>query len=61
MKPFAVILIILVLAAVVGVGWLYLNANLTVAFDSCIATDGVSQAEYFDRLKKVLLLYFEDL
>lgn len=52
MKPFAVILIILVLAAVVGVGWLYLNANLTVAFDSCIATDGVSQAEYYDRLKK---------
>ena len=52
MKPFAIILIILVLAAVVGIGWLYFNANLTVVFDSCIATDGVSQAEYFDQLKK---------
>ena len=52
MKPFAIILIILVLAAVVGIGWLYFNANLTVAFDSCIATDGITQAEYFDQLKK---------
>ena len=52
MKPFAIILIILVLAAVVGIGWLYFNANLTVVFDSCIATDGVTQAEYFDQLKK---------
>ena len=52
MKPFAIILIILVLAAVVGVGWLYFNANLTVTYDSCIATDGVTQADYFDQLKK---------
>ena len=52
MKPFAIILIILVLAAVVGVGWLYFNANLTVAFSSCIATDGVTQPDYFDQLKK---------
>ena len=52
MKPFAIILIILVLAAVVGIGWLYFNANLTVTFDSCIATDGITQAEYFDQLKK---------
>ncbi len=52
MKPFAIILIILVLAAVVGVGWLYLNANLTVTFDSCIATDGVTQADFFDQVKK---------
>ena len=52
MKPLAIILIILVLAAVVGVGWLYLNANLTVTFDSCIATDGITQTDYFDQIKK---------
>ena len=52
MKPFAIILIILVLAAVVGVGWLYLNANLTVTFGSCIATEGVTQADFFDQIKK---------
>ena len=52
MKPFAIILILLVLAAVVGVGWLYFSANLTVRFESCIATDGVTQADYFDQLKK---------
>ena len=52
MKPFAIVLIILVLAAVAGVGWLYLNANLTVSFESCIATDGVTQADFFDRVKK---------
>jgi len=52
MKPFAIILILLVLAAVVGIGWLYFSANLTVTYDSCIATDGVTQADYFDQLKK---------
>ena len=52
MKPFAIILIILLLAAVVGIGWLYFSANLTVTFDACIATDGVTQVEYFDQLKK---------
>jgi len=52
MKPFAIILIILVLAAVAGVGWLYLSANLTVSFESCIATDGVTQSDFFDQVKK---------
>ena len=52
MKPFAIIMILLVLAAVVGIGWLYFSANLTVTFASCIATDGVTQADYFDQLKK---------
>ena len=52
MKPFAIVLIILVLAAVAGVGWLYLNANLTVSFESYIATDGVTQADFFDQVKK---------
>jgi hypothetical protein len=51
MKAFAVIMIILVLAAVCAVGYLYLNANLDMQFISCIATDGVSQADYFNSLK----------
>ena len=52
MKAFAAVLIFLVLLAVAAVGYLYLTANLEVRFDNCIATDGLTQAEYFDGLKK---------
>ena len=51
MKPLAIFLIILVLAAVVGVGYLYLNAKLDITFKECIATDGMTQTEFFDALK----------
>ena len=51
MKPLAIILVVLVLAAVVGVGWLYLNARMDIRFVSCVANDGVDQAEVFDTLK----------
>ena len=51
MKPLGIILIILVLAAVVGVGYLYLNANLDIRFEACIATDGMTQLDYFNTLK----------
>ena len=51
MKPLGIILVVLVLAAVIGVGYLYLNAGIDVRFVSCIATDGVTQPEYFDSLK----------
>ena len=54
MKPVAIILIVLVLAAVCAVGYLYLNAGLDVRFVSCIATDGVSEAETFDSLKSAI-------
>ena len=54
MKPFAIILIVLVLAAVCAVGYLYLTARLDVHFVSCIATDAVSQLDYFDDLKAKL-------
>ena len=50
MKPLAIILIILVLAALVGVGYLYFTSNLTVTFSSVVATDPVDQAEAFDQL-----------
>ena len=51
MKAFAIILIVLVLAAVVGVGYLYLNANLYISYKECIATDGMTQIDYFNTLR----------
>ena len=54
MKVFAIFLIVLVLAAVIGVGWLYLNARMDIRFDSCIANDGYTQAEVFNSVKAKL-------
>ena len=51
MKAAAIILIVLVLAAVGGVLYLYINTGLDVNFVSCIATDAVPQAELFNTLK----------
>ena len=51
MKPLGIILIILVLVAVVAVGYLYLTAKLAIRFDTCIATDGMTQADYFHTLR----------
>ncbi|MCR5567590.1 MAG: hypothetical protein K6F61_12120 [Clostridiales bacterium] len=51
MKPLGIILIILVLAAFIGAGYLYLNANLDIRFEACIATDGITQVDYFNTLK----------
>ncbi len=54
MKVFGIILIVLVLAAVCGVGYIYLTARLDVQFVSCIASDGVSQSDAFSTLKSQL-------
>jgi len=54
MKPFAIILIVLVLAAVCAVGYLYLTAGIDVRFVSCIASDAVSEADTFNSLKSGL-------
>jgi len=54
MKPLAIFLVILVLAAVIGVGYLYFTSNLTVQFSSCIVTDPVIQTEAFAQLKSSL-------
>ena len=51
MKPLGIILIILVLVAVVALGYLYLNAKLDIRFDTCIATDGMTQVDYFNTLR----------
>ena len=52
MKAFAVILVVLVLVAVAAVGVLYFSAKIEVRFVSCIATDGITQVEFFDDLKE---------
>ena len=54
MKPLAIILVILVLAAVIGVGYLYFTANVEVTFSEVIATDPLSQSDYFNSLKSSL-------
>jgi len=51
MKAVAIILIVLVLAAVGAIGYLYLKADLTVRFVNCIATEAVTQLDYFEQLK----------
>lgn len=50
MKPVAIILVILVLAAVCAVGYLYMTAHLDVQYVTCIATDAVSQLDYINDL-----------
>lgn len=51
MKPFAIVLLVLVLLAVAGVGYLYYTARLDISFEACIATDGMTQVDYFNTLK----------
>ena len=50
MKPFAILLMILCLAALVGVGYLYMSTDLAVAATGCVATDALDQPEYFQSL-----------
>jgi len=50
-KPFAIFLVILVLAAMGGVGYLYFTSNLNVVFVDCIADDPVLRQDVFDSLK----------
>lgn len=54
MKPLAIFLVILVLAAIIGIGFLYFSANFTVTYTSCIVTDPVTQSAAFDQLKSSL-------
>ena len=56
MKAAAIILIVLCLAAVGVVGWMYMTTNLEVVSVGCVAVDAVDQQETFDRLKQEALL-----
>lgn len=51
MRVAAILLIVLCLAAVGGLGYLYIHSQLTVEAAGCIATDAVTERETFDRLK----------
>ena len=50
MKPLAIILIILCVAALAGVGWLWFSATLTVSGTGCVATDALDQPDTFRAL-----------
>lgn len=54
MKAAAVLLVILLVAALAGVGFLYFSSNLEVTFASVTATDPVTQLDAFNRLKSSL-------
>lgn len=54
MKPLAIFLVILVIAALVGVGYLYFTSNLTVSFASVVATDPMDQPDAFNQIKNAL-------
>ena len=51
MKATAIILILLCLAALVGIGYLYFSANLVIEPGGCIATDAQGQPEVFQQMK----------
>ena len=54
MKPLAVILILLVLAALVGIGYLYFSSNLDITFSSVVATDPLSQSDAFSQIRSAI-------
>lgn len=50
MKKWAVIMILLLIAAVCGIGLLYVSMGVQVRFDRCVATEAPTQQAYFDQL-----------
>ena len=54
MKAFAIFLIILCLAAFVGIGYLYLTTSLSVTATDCVAVDPATQQDYFEQMKRQL-------
>ena len=51
MKPFAIFLILLCIAALAGVGYLYMTANLFISGTGCIASDALDLQDTFLALK----------
>ena len=56
MKYFAIITVLILIATLVGVGYLYMNANVFVEAVGVIATDAVSQYELYEDLRDQLRL-----
>lgn len=54
MKPLAIFLVILVIAALAGVGYLYFTSNVVVSFVSVTATDPASQLDTFSQIKSAV-------
>ena len=52
MKAAAIILVVLCIAALAGVGYLYMTANMTVIATGVSAVEASAQPEMFDSLKK---------
>ena len=56
MKYFAIITVLILIATLVGVGYMYMNANIFVEAVGVIATDAVSQYELYADLQDQLRL-----
>lgn len=56
MKYFAIISVLILITTLVGVGYLYMNANIFVEAVGVIATDAVSQPDLFEDLQDQLRL-----
>ena len=54
MKIAAVLMLIVCLAALCGVGYLYMTASITVTPVETIASDAVSQSDYYQMLREQL-------
>ena len=52
MKVAGIILIVLVVLALIGIGFLYFTSTIDVSFVECIATDAMTQYDYFTQLQK---------
>jgi hypothetical protein len=54
MKYVAIFLVIVTLVCGAGVGWLYMNTNVTVDAIGVVAVEASTQEEYFDTLRNQL-------
>lgn len=54
MKAAAILMLVVCLAALCGVGYLYMSASITVSPVETIASDAVSQSEYYQTLREQL-------
>lgn len=56
MKYFAIITVLILIATLVGVGYMYMNSNVFVEAVGVIATDAVSQYDLYEELRDQLRL-----
>ncbi len=54
MKAAGIILLVLLIAALTGVGMILARSDMNVVYVNCVATDPVTQQEYFSMLKEQL-------